>query len=729
MSKIYKSFVSKLGRDVVPGLYDFVDRKYTFLIDIPDDIANRLRRGFYLSDDEEILLYSSFFQVKGYNSIIPLLRSSKQLSGYLLTDKQLIIKQYSYHKKEDMITVEWSRIERITYRDRILYFHLHNGNVSQPDVFDFFSSNYIDKEKFDALGYGGLFCEALNAIVKIANSEDPITIVSQMIDDDKFDEARALLQSIMKNSEDAIFKLCCKYHYARCFFYEGMQLDCDNDNSESEQCNERDGLLKEAITLCKDILSEFESERKKSNDGLVDDLWLRGRVAYLLVFSFLNASDNLDLDFTFIEVRRLLFYILESKDEDLIKYAKEALNNGCTFKDFLRNEDSDTGEYISLAEAVDFDERSVMLVVKDESELVGMVDDEGNIPLVCTVRDYPPSIQFPIGHPIANTLYFAHPVRPDVYLPFEIAYDDLFIEKVKEFCYLCQCLGATAIEFKMAKGSSSASQSNIMNKVGAEVGVKAVSVNGSFDETLDKKNASTEKGEHKITYTFDPTNYPYVPNGLVWLKNNEDWNRLVRQRTNGENLLSYTESISSFDSSNTSASHNFQLKASFSNLICKVDASFERNVEQTFSNVEEKELVISVSFKSVDQLKKNKREDLEVKVPIIELEEHSEAEKAFIDEIKFAIEEGGTITPLHKVFLEQVRSKLDLSKEVTDALIAEYSDPYTENEKEYMKAVSEYIVDGAIAEGSDRLLVRLAQVLEIDQERALKLQSKCLKQN
>ena len=136
-----------------------------------------------------------------------------------------------------------------------------------------------------------------------------------------------------------------------------------------------------------------------------------------------------------------------------------------------------------------------------------------------------------------------------------------------------------------------------------------------------------------------------------------------------------------------------------------------------------------MSFKSVDQLKKNKREDLEVKVPIIELEEHSEAEKAFIDEIKFAIEEGGTITRLHKVFLEQVRSKLGLSKEVVDALIAEYSDPYTENEKEYMKAVSEYIVDGAIADGSQRLLVRLAQVLEIDQERALKLQSKCLKQN
>ncbi|WP_018027610.1 hypothetical protein [Porphyromonas somerae] len=729
MSKIYQSFVSKLGRDVVPGLYDFVDRKFTFLIDIPDDIAHRLRRDFYLSYDEEILMYSSIFQVKGYNSIIPLLRSSKQLSGDLLTDKQLIFKDDDCQNKEDMIAVEWSRIEQFTYKDRTLYLHLRNGNVFDRNVFAYWGSNYIDKEKFDALGYGELFCEALNGIVEIANSENPLTVVSQMIDDDKFEEARTLLQSTMESSEDTFFRLVCKYRYAQCYFYEGMQLDCDDDNPDSEQCKERDGLLKEAITLCKDILGEFESERRKKDDGLIDGLWLRGRVAYLLVFSFINVSNNLDLNFTFVEARRFLFYILESEDEDLIKDGKEILNNAWSFRVALKNEESGAEEYMSFADAVDFDERSVMLVVKDQSELAGMVDEEGNIPLVCTVRDYPPSIQLPIGHPIANTLYFAHPVRPDVYLPFETAYDVLFIEKVKEFCYLCQCLGATEIKFKMTKGSSSASQSNIMNKIGAEVGVKAVSVNGSFDETLEKKNASTEKGEHKITYTFDPTNYPYVPNDLVWLKNNEDWKILVRQRTNGENLLSYTESISSYESSNTSASHNLQLKASFKNLICKVDASFERNVEQTFSNVEEKELVISVSFKSVDQLQKVKREDPEVEVPIIETEEYSDTEKAFIDEIKFAIEEGGTITPLHKVFLEQVRSKLGLSKEVTDALIAEYSDPYTENEKEYMKAVSEYIVDGAIAEGSDRLLVRLAQVLEIDQERALKLQSKCLKQN
>lgn len=82
-----------------------------------------------------------------------------------------------------------------------------------------------------------------------------------------------------------------------------------------------------------------------------------------------------------------------------------------------------------------------------------------------------------------------------------------------------------------------------------------------------------------------------------------------------------------------------------------------------------------------------------------------------------------------KFFLEQVRSTLGLSKEVADTLIAEYSDPYTENEKEYMKAVSEYIVDGAIAEGSDRLLARFARLLDISAERALDLQSKCLNEN
>lgn len=738
MSKIYDEFVSRLGRDVVPGLYDYVDNNYTFLIDIPSEIVTRLRSDFYLSSDEEILMYRTFRRIKG-SGIISFFKSFDSLSGTLLTDKRSLFKYDANTKEQDMYSIKWEDYDHLSCKNGMIYYHYPNGASGELGniLFDYFDKYSLDETKiseFEEKGYETLFIDTLNSIIKIADSESPDTVYYELIKERKFDEAKSLLLSTINSEKHINDKWFYQFLYASCFYEESNTLCCDNDEPD-EQRIKKEYLLKEAVNVCRSLLGEFESEIKVNEKLVQSNLWLRGRVSYLLI-QCVNSDPSIrkDIGWTFVDERNHLFYALESEEQNRINDAHKMLNDELSFKVLLKKEGAEENEYKSLGEVLEYADRNVMLFVKNESEIAGMVDNEGNIPLVCTLKDHPRSIHLPIGHPKANTLYFAHPVNSDVYLPFETAYDVLFVEMVKEFCYLCQCLGATEIKFVMTKGSSSNSQSAILNKLELEVGRKALGVRGSSDENIMEQNASETKREHEITYTYEPTSKPYVPNDLVWLKNNEEWNNLVRQRTNGGNLLSYTERISSYDSSNMSSSHNRQLKASFSNLISKVDPSYERNVEQTFSNIEEKEIVISVNFKSVDQLQKLNRDVLEVEAPIVEASivetgEHSDAEKAFIDEIKFAIEEDGAITSLHKVFLEQVRSKLGLSKEVADTLIAEYSDPYTENEKEYMKAVSEYIVDGAIAEGSDRLLVRFARLLDISAERALELQSKCLNEN
>lgn len=66
--------------------------------------------------------------------------------------------------------------------------------------------------------------------------------------------------------------------------------------------------------------------------------------------------------------------------------------------------------------------------------------------------ELPGEITFPVGHPQANTLYYAHPLRP-MYLPFENAQLLLFYEKVHEICRLFQCLGATHITARCIKGN------------------------------------------------------------------------------------------------------------------------------------------------------------------------------------------------------------------------------------------------------------------------------------
>lgn len=737
MSKIYDEFVARLGRDVVPGLYDYVDNNYTFLIDIPSELATRLRSSFYLSSDEEILMFRSKWKTKGFG-IEAFIQSFNSLAGVLLTNKRYIRKFDVDTKEEDMVDLDWYVLDHFSCKDRVVYTHFSSGTqIEEGDILcSYFRSFSLRTEseinEFDEKGYGTLFCDTLNSIIKIADSESPDKVYYKLINEQKFDEAKSHMLSTINSAKLIYNKWFYQYLYASCFYEESKTLCCDNDEPE-EQRIKKEYLLKEAVNVCRSLLREFEREIKVNENLVQSILWLRGQVSYLLI-QCVNSDPSIrnDVGWTFVDERNHLFYVLENKAQ--VNDAHRMLNGELSFRELLKKEGAEENEYKSLGEVLEYADRNVMLFVKNEAELAGMVDNEGNIPLVCTLKDYPRSIHLPIGHPKANTLYFAHPVNSDVYLPFETAYDVLFVEMVKEFCYLCQCLGATEIKFVMTKGSSSNGQSAILNKLELEVGRKALGVKGSSDENILEQNASETKREHEITYTYEPTSNPYVPNDLVWLKNNEEWNNLVRQRTNGGNLLSYTERISSHDSSNMSSSHNRQLKASFSNLISKVDPSYERNVEQTFSNIEEKEIVISVNFKSVDQLQKVNREVLEVEAPIVEASivetgEHSDAEKAFIDEIKFAIEEDGAITSLHKVFLEQVRSKFGLSKEVADTLIAEYSDPYTENEKEYMKAVSEYIVDGAIAEGSDRLLVRFARLLDISAERALELQSKCLNEN
>lgn len=561
---------------------------------------------------------------------------------------------------------------------------------------------------------------------------------NHLLDEQRYDEAAKLILSAINTTNNIADKLFYQSIYAKCLLIKRKALFVDKDNINEKQVTQREELLQEATTILKDILVKYNKGVRNNEKWLVESwlimevFWgLKARVSFLLLVC---AADLYDSDSTFFEVRRLIYYVLESSENDEIEYAKNLLSDRFSYREFLRDDKSGVEKYKSLAETLGFVDRSAILFVKSDDELAGMVDEEGIIPLVCTVKDYPYSIHLPIGHPKANTLYFAHPVKPDVYLPFETAYDVLFIEKVKEFCYLCQCLGATEIKFVMAKGSSSSSQSNIMNKLGLEVGVKGVGVDGSFDENIDKKSASNSKRAHEITYTYEPMRYPYVPDDLVWLKNNEDWNNLVRQRMNGGNMLSYTEYISSYDSSNTNATHNLQLKASFSNLICKVDASFERNVEQTFSNIEEKEISISVKFKSIDQLQETSSEVGQFELPVAKedidkSEKYSEAVKVIIDKVKTTIKSNGKISSFQAVLLEQLRRKLGLSKEFFDTLIAEYTGSYTDDEKKYMRAVTTYIVNGAIDEKSKSLLAKLAQVLAIEEKRALDLQSKCLNEN
>lgn len=474
MSKIYDEFVSRLGRDVVPGLYDYVDNINTFLIDIPDEIAGRVRKDFYLSDDEEILMFRSKWKTKGFG-IAAFIQSFNSLAGILLTNKRYIYKFDVDTKEEDMFVAQWKMFDHISCKNRVVYKHFIGGDtITDSDILNsYFRGSLLRTEseisEFEEKGYGTLFCDTLNSIIKIAACESPEHVYYDLIYEQKIDEAKSLMLSTINSEKRLSDKWFYQYIYADGLFKGAF--DCCG-GEDTDQRNEKQKLLKEAANACKDVLGEFESAMKRNEEQALDTLWLRGRVSYLLI-QCVNSDPSIrkDIGWTFVNERNHLFYVLENKAQ--VNDAHRMLNGELSFRELLKKEGAEENENMSLAEVLEYADRNVMLFVKNESELAGMVDNEGNIPLVCTLKDYPRSIHLPIGHPKANTLYFAHPVNPDVYLPFETAYDVLFVEMVKEFCYLCQCLGATEIKFVMTKGSSSNGQSAILNKLELEVRAKS----------------------------------------------------------------------------------------------------------------------------------------------------------------------------------------------------------------------------------------------------------------
>lgn len=69
---------------------------------------------------------------------------------------------------------------------------------------------------------------------------------------------------------------------------------------------------------------------------------------------------------------------------------------------------------------IDYNTRKFIFVLGTEKQLPGCYDKDGNIQCVFTLNDLPTSIQFPVGHPQANTLYIGHPFKPATYLPLRM---------------------------------------------------------------------------------------------------------------------------------------------------------------------------------------------------------------------------------------------------------------------------------------------------------------------
>lgn len=245
-----------------------------------------------------------------------------------------------------------------------------------------------------------------------------------------------------------------------------------------------------------------------------------------------------------------------------------------------------------------YHERQFIFTVRDLDHIGGCNDETDNIQYVFPLDELPGEITFPVGHPQANTLYYAHPLRP-MYLPFENAQLLLFYEKVHEMCRLFQCLGATRITGRCLKGTKISQDTFVSSDIRAEGGYKIMSASGEISGRNSRSESRENRDEMLLEQTFVPQKAPYCPDDLLWAKQDPELRTLIRQRLEG-GLLEFTKKVSSYETSNLSQNQVNDVKAAFQSMMANVSANYSADADSTFRQTTETEWEISVQFKSLE---------------------------------------------------------------------------------------------------------------------------------
>ncbi|QQU02186.1 formylglycine-generating enzyme family protein [Myroides odoratus] len=209
----------------------------------------------------------------------------------------------------------------------------------------------------------------------------------------------------------------------------------------------------------------------------------------------------------------------------------------------------------------------------------------------------PDNLEFPVGHPIDNTLYVVHPYNEKYYIPIDGHEHILFKDRIDEFNNLVQALGATEIKYtrinKKGTNSSRKEDLNIHLKVDGKVNKGALGFNYH-----DKEDQSLSEAVGYFTgQKFNPKVKPHLPSKLVWYNKETSWQRLFAQRTNGNNLLEVVEEVSSKSLKTVSRQEIININAQLDLLSASINAEIYNevvlDVQQEFEEIQRIEVVFS----------------------------------------------------------------------------------------------------------------------------------------
>ena len=245
------------------------------------------------------------------------------------------------------------------------------------------------------------------------------------------DETIRLLREALKNNSSRVRGL---YH----FFMAVISLN-KAQNAFDEEKN----------SLYNDAMTHFNSASKIESSNELIALFKK----YNLEFSYEGKTITYETVNYFVHyemgrfheqkndlgrARAEYIYVMESTDYNYKEYSMEGYRR---MTDRLKN------EFVNIPVGA----RQYILFAQNKDKLAGVYDKDSLIRWIFTIDDYPNNLSFSTHRPEANRLYILHPCRENFYIAYDNYDEYIFNDKIKEFSYLCRCLGATSIEYESIK--------------------------------------------------------------------------------------------------------------------------------------------------------------------------------------------------------------------------------------------------------------------------------------
>jgi len=572
----------------------------------------------------------------------------------LFTNYAIYIKDI-LNKTEDII--RWWEITKVSYEnEHFMFFNSEGKNFKSINVRTFFPKEI-------SISTGVCFSEDLTSVASIA--PNPL----QLAQENKYSEATEAVNYYI--TIDSSIEL----YVIRAFIcYDRAIKSNDNENLLQEALIE----IEKTIDHCKDHKECWELHKYKGHILELMGKTTNSRNAYMKSLA-------------------------EAPEEQ-----KYELQNRIT-----KLEEANTDLWNNYVLKVPYKERKYIMLVEDSKIKNCAVSGI----TIFNSSNVPNCINFYDNMPLNNELYVGHPYNPSVYIPYNQAEDILFQDKIQEFCYILQQLGAEEITITSLKGRKVNEINNKKEELevaanAGRFGNASLNIDSSTSNLMDR----TSHEQYDVKYVYDPINIPEMPSETIWYQNQPKWQRLVQSRIDG-NTLEYTECISSKLTFFTSSSEKEDIKAKLKVLMANIEGRSYEEEEKQLREETETIWRVSVKFHSKKLLQKDTLPQPNSVTALTNNEDE------FLNEVRFCLDDDGIIDSEEQGYLDKVSQKLGLpqtkAQELQNSLI---SPQITDNERKYIEAISELTIDGKIPSSSLRIVERYRKLYEVSSQRAEELE-------